>query len=97
MVEIICTIGLTLCIGYYVLSAIVGIIDYFKEKKEMTDEIWARKVKDGMKLIMDGCKSNPSDFNCKACPFDLFCTSIWKDKEHRYSTPNHWKSEGFEF
>ena len=39
MVEIICTIGLTLCISYYVLSAIAGIIEYFEEKKQMTDEI----------------------------------------------------------
>ena len=33
MVETICTIGLTLCIGYYALSAIIGIIEYFEEKK----------------------------------------------------------------
>ena len=63
----------------------------------MTDEIWARKVKDGMKLIIEGCTSNPSDFNYKACPFDELCTSIWRDKENRFSTPNYWRDEGLDF
>lgn len=61
------------------------------------DDFWASKVKEGMKLIIEGCTSNPSDFNCKACPFDELCTSIWRDKENRFSTPNYWRDEGLDF
>jgi hypothetical protein len=94
MVEIICTIGLTLCIGYYVLSAIIGIIEYYKEKKTM-EESWSAKIEQGMLLIIEGCRQNKDWTMCHdCCLFNEFCTSIWKDKETNFTTPDSWEDEG---
>ena len=58
---------------------------------------WMDKIKQGMKLIIEGCKENPSWCNCKFCPFDTFCTSVYKDDNHNFSTPDTWEEEGLDF
>lgn len=55
---------------------------------------WKEKIEIGMKLIIDGCQNNPSWTKCRECPFDTFCSSIWSDKEHNYTTPDTWEQEG---
>ena len=57
---------------------------------------WMDKIKQGMKLIIEGCKENTSWCNCKLCPFDDFCISIDKDDSHRFTTPNGWIKEGLD-
>ena len=52
-------------------------------------------IQEGMKLIMKGCQMNQSWTNCHhCCPFDKLCTSIYKDNEHNFSTPDSWEEEG---
>lgn len=58
---------------------------------------WQEKIKKGMELIMEGCKENPMWTDCYDCPFNVFCTSIYKDKEHNFSTPDSYEEEGFTF
>lgn len=60
-------------------------------------ETWADKIEAGMKLIIEGCKENPMWTNCHNCPFDVFCTSINKDEEHNFSTPDSYEDEGLTF
>ena len=60
-------------------------------------EPWSYKIETGMKLIIEGCKENPYWCNCKNCPFDVFCTSIDKDEEHNFSTPDSYEEEGLDF
>lgn len=55
---------------------------------------WDDKILAGMKMIMEGCSENPLWTNCRECPFDTLCTSIYKDDEHHFSTPDTWKEEG---
>ena len=49
------------------------------------------KIKNGMKLIIEGCKENPMWTNCHDCPFDVFCTSICRDQGHNFSTPDSYE------
>lgn len=35
---------------------------------------WEEKIKEGMKLIKEGCKEKPKGNTCKKCPFNEFCT-----------------------
>lgn len=58
---------------------------------------WTNKIEQGMKLIIEGCKENPNWCYCKFCPFDEFCTSVYKDESHNFSTPATWKEEGLDF
>ena len=60
-------------------------------------ETWANKIEAGMKLIIEGCKENPTWTNCHDCPFDVFCTSICRDQEHDFSTPDSYEGEGLTF
>lgn len=55
---------------------------------------WAEKIAKGMLLIMKGCNESEYWHNCKKCPFNDFCSSIYKDKEHHFTTPDSWKNEG---
>ena len=55
---------------------------------------WKDKVNAGMALIIEGCKENDSWAECQNCPFDLFCTSIYRDTTHHYSTPDSFEIEG---
>ena len=55
---------------------------------------WKEKVCTGMKLIIEGCQGNDSWTNCSDCPFNTFCTSIYMDHNHSFSTPDTWKEEG---
>ena len=55
---------------------------------------WKEKIRAGMEMIMQGCWENPLWTNCHECPFDTLCTSIYKDEEHHFSTPDTWKEEG---
>lgn len=57
-------------------------------------EEWARKIDEGMRLIIDGCKGNNDWTAChRECPFDEFCTSIYKDEETEFTTPDRWEEE----
>ena len=40
---------------------------------------WKDKVAEGMRLIGEGCKGNPSWPGCNECPFDAFCDAINKE------------------
>ena len=51
-------------------------------------------IRDGMKMIINGCKMNPNWNDCEKCPFDTLCTSIYKDETHSFSTPDTWEEEG---
>ena len=51
-------------------------------------------IRDGMKMIIKGCKMNPNWNDCGKCPFDVLCTSIYKDEAHSFSTPDTWEEEG---
>ena len=51
-------------------------------------------IRAGMKLIIEGCRMNPSWRNCENCPFDRLCTSIYRDNSHNFSTPDCWEEEG---
>ena len=62
-----------------------------KENNKMT---WDDKILAGMKMIMEGCSENPLWAECRGCPFDTLCTSIYKDDEHHFSTPDTWEEEG---
>ncbi len=55
---------------------------------------WMDKIEQGMKLIIEGCKENPNWCDCQSCPFDDFCTSVYKDASHNFSTPDTWEEEG---
>ena len=57
---------------------------------------WKKQIAEGMKMIMAGCKNNDSWTNCHDCPFDQFCSAIWKDKEINFSTPDSWEEEGLD-
>ena len=58
---------------------------------------WNEKIAEGMRLIIEGCKGNPNWCDCHTkCPFDLFCTSIYKDEDHSFSTPDTYEEEGLE-
>ena len=37
---------------------------------------WKEMIKEGMKLIAQGCKKNSSWVGCDNCPFDEYCTAI---------------------
>ena len=54
---------------------------------------WTQKISAGMALIVEGCKENPDWRQCKFCPFDVMCTSIWADRYHDFSTPDNWDEE----
>lgn len=41
-------------------------------------ENWIEKIKEGMKLIQEGCAENKSWLTCEDCPFDKFCDDIMK-------------------
>jgi len=59
---------------------------------------WQEEIAKGMAMIMEGCAMNPSWTDCGKCPFDEFCTAIYKDKDCApYTTPDSWESEGFRF
>lgn len=51
-------------------------------------------IREGMKLIMQGCKMNPNWNDCRKCPFTTLCDSIYSDNEHQFSTPDTWEEEG---
>ena len=58
-------------------------------------DTWEARIEQGMKLIIEGCKDNPDWRNCnKSCPFTDFCSSIYKDKEIPFTTPDTWEQEG---
>ena len=56
---------------------------------------WENKIIKGMRLIIEGCKGNSDWTVCHdKCPFDIFCTSIYKDEDHNFSTPDCYEEEG---
>lgn len=56
---------------------------------------WQEKIREGMKLIIEGCKGNPEWHNCRAkCPFTDLCDSIYGDSENPYTTPDCYEQEG---
>ena len=57
---------------------------------------WKDMIAEGINLIIEGCKENSSWLNCRECPFDTFCTSIYIDNKHNFSTPDTWEEEGYE-
>ena len=40
---------------------------------------WKEKIKEGMKLIKEGCLEQTEWVKCYECPFGDFCTSLEKD------------------
>ena len=57
---------------------------------------WTDKIKQGMKLIIEGCKENPDWQKCQFCPFDTFCIAIC-DYDNNFSTPSNWERESLDF
>ena len=58
---------------------------------------WNEKIAAGMRLIIEGCKENPTWFNCRDhCPFDTFCSSIYSDTETKFTSPDGWEEEGLD-
>lgn len=64
---------------------------------------WQEKIREGMKLIIEGCKENSvngckgsSEWDkCRAeCPFTILCDSIFCDSENSYTTPDCYEQEG---
>lgn len=55
---------------------------------------WTDTIREGMKMIIRGCKQNTEWTKCRNCPFDELCTSIYKDESHPFSTPDTWDEEG---
>ena len=51
-------------------------------------------IREGMEMIIKGCKMNPNWNDCRKCPFDVLCTSIYKDDDNSFSTPDTWEEEG---
>lgn len=37
---------------------------------------WITEIKNGMKMIMEGCSHNISLVDCAICPFDKYCDAI---------------------
>ena len=59
------------------------------------NNLWTAKIEEGMRLIVEGCKGNHDWTKCNdCCLFNDFCTSIWKDNDHDFSTPDTWEEEG---
>lgn len=55
---------------------------------------WNEKIRKGMDLIIEGCKENEAWREChNNCPFDEMCTSIWKDEDTGFTTPDSWSEE----
>lgn len=55
---------------------------------------WQEKIREGMKLIIEGCKENPNWYACRECPFTDLCTSILTDAKSPYSRPDTYEEEG---
>ena len=51
-------------------------------------------IREGMEMIIKGCKMNSNWGDCRKCPFDVLCTSIYKDDDNSFSTPDTWEEEG---
>jgi len=57
-------------------------------------ESWQEKIREGMKLIIEGCKENTEWRTCSECPFTDLCDSIYGDSENPYTTPDCYEEEG---
>ena len=55
---------------------------------------WQEKIREGMNLIIEGCKENTEWGACYGCPFETLCDSIYCDEESPYSTPDNYEEEG---
>lgn len=55
---------------------------------------WQQKIREGMNLIIEGCKENTEWRACNDCPFTELCDSIYMDEDSKYSTPDTYEEEG---
>lgn len=51
------------------------------------EQDWKEMIKEGMNLIIQGCKKNTSWISCVDCPFDEYCTAIATSE---LITPDEW-------
>ncbi len=52
------------------------------------EQDWKEMIKEGMKLIAQGCKKNTIWTGCVDCPFDEYCTAITTSE---LTPPDEWK------
>lgn len=51
---------------------------------------WEEKIKEGMKLIKEGCSQQGSWNGCCECPFDNYCTACYSTDQ---KNPEEWEVE----
>jgi hypothetical protein len=55
---------------------------------------WQQKIREGMNLIIEGCKENTEWCACHDCPFAELCDIIYEDSPSPYTTPDSYEEEG---
>lgn len=56
-------------------------------------EQWERDIRNGMRLIREGCLQQGEWAKCNGCPFEEYCEAVQERSGDVFNTPDKWVVE----